>query len=179
MMASKGDGIWGYFGLLGLGTPDVKEGIYFQSKLSCVKNVDLSDFTLKEPNKWPHQADFLHFRDTVESHDFAVHTAACAVSKCISSGLGLANDHFIKNTISQFEQTGIFRYHHNHDDIGLDFGIGPHSDRGFLAVIVNDNGIVEIHYIYYLIYQRGRGGTKRQHLSPKNQCFLYQCNNIL
>ena len=143
MIASKGDGIWGYFGLLGektLGTPDVKEGIYFRSKLSCLKNFDVSDFVLKEPNKWPHQADFPQFRDTVESHDVAVYAAACAVSKCISSGLGMENDYFIKNTISQFEQTGIFRYHHNHDDVGLDFGIGPHSDRGFLAVIVNDNG---------------------------------------
>jgi len=73
MMASKGDGIWGYFGLLGektLGTPDVKEGIYFRSQLSCLKNVDLSDFALKEPNKWPHQVDFPQFR---ESHDAAVY----------------------------------------------------------------------------------------------------------
>ena len=33
----------------------------------------------------------------------------------------------------------IFHYHHNHDDVGLDWRIGPHSDHGFLAVIVNDN----------------------------------------
>ena len=143
MVASKGDGIWGYFGLFGeqtQGIPDVKEGTHLRSELSYLRNVDLSKFPLREPNKWPHQKDFPNFRAAIESNFAEVYQTACAISRCISTKLGWESNYFINNIISQFEWIGIFRYHQDQNRIHPNFGVGQHSDPAMFSVVTSDAG---------------------------------------
>jgi len=144
MMASKGDGIWGYFGLLGEqtdGIPDVKEGTHLRSELSHLRNVDLSKFPLRGPNKWPHQDDFPNFRAAVESNFVEVYQTECVISKCIATKLGWEPNYFINNIISQFGWIGIFRYHQDQKGIHPDFGVGLHSDPAIFSMVTSNAGM--------------------------------------
>jgi len=143
-MASKGDGIWGYFEMFGEqtdGMPDVKEGAHFRTDLSYLRNIDLSNFPFRGDNKWPRKEDFPNFRPAVESNFFGVYQAACAISRCIATKLGWEPNHLINNIMSKFGWTGIFRYHHDQQGIYPGFGIGQHSDPAVLSMIINDAGM--------------------------------------
>jgi len=88
MTASKSDGIWGYFELLGertQGELDLKEGIYLRSEMS---SQDAISSELALLNKWPSREDFPTFRSSVESHFDAVDQTARAICRCISCELG-------------------------------------------------------------------------------------------
>ncbi|XP_065908223.1 probable iron/ascorbate oxidoreductase DDB_G0283291 isoform X2 [Dysidea avara] len=147
MAASKSDGIWGHFGLLGertQGAPDMKEGIYLRSEMSS-RDAIFSGFVLRGPNKWPCQKDFPKFKSSVESHFDEVDQTAHAICRCISSELGWGTDYFSVNTISTFKQLGMFRYHKIKDDsIQSDWGVGAHSDRGLITMVTSDAGGLQV-----------------------------------
>jgi len=143
MVASKGNGIWGYFELLGEqtdGIPDVKEGTHLRTDLSYVRNIDLSKFPLKDHNKWPHKEDFPNFRPAVESNFVGVYQVSCAISRCIATKLGWEPNYLVNNVISQFGWIGIFRYHKDQQEIYPDFGVGQHSDPAIFSMVTSDTG---------------------------------------
>ena len=141
MAASKGDGIWGYFELLGeqtQGMQDVKEGTYLRTNITFLESIDLP---LTDHNKWPQQKDFPNFRPAVESNFSAVYHATCALTRCISTKLGWEPNYFVDNVISRFAYVGMFRYHQDQKNVHQGYGVGQHSDPAVFSMVTSDDGM--------------------------------------
>lgn len=146
-MAKSGRAWRGYFAVgdeLTSGRPDIKEGIYFGTELSTHHPRVAARWPLHGANLWPRQIPEL--KQTVLDYIAATTRAAHALSEGIALSLGLPPDYFAK--LYTHDPTILFRiFHYPAPDAAQagNWGVGEHSDYGFLTLLAQDaNGGLQV-----------------------------------
>ena len=140
--AKPKEGFFGYFSVGGeitLGIKDWKEGMYYRAEYDDQDKTE-KDSILYANNYWPDSKDFPTFKHTVQNYLGDVKNLGFQLTTCIADDLGLKTTFFTDRlTEKPFQQIGMFRYPKcGEDSLSSPWGVGPHSDPGFLAVILQD-----------------------------------------
>jgi len=145
--AKPKEGYWGYFSTgeeITLGKKDWKEGMYYCAKHDEAEHPDhlplKSDTILTANNHWPDAGDFPNFKQIVREYQTATKKLGFQLSCCIADHLGLKKTFFIERLTNHcFQQIGMFRYPQcSVDSLSSPWGVGPHSDPGFLTIVLQD-----------------------------------------
>jgi len=127
---------WSTAGRLGAG-PDQKEGIYFGTELLPEHPRVAAGWPLHGSNLWPREVPEL--RPAVEAYMAATTRAAHALSEGIALALGLDAGYFEQTYTA--EPTILFRIFHypaNRSESEERWGVGEHTDYGFLTLLAQD-----------------------------------------
>lgn len=138
-MARAGRRWRGFFpvgGELTSGVPDVKEGIYVGRELPAADPRVLAGVPLHGPNLWP-DADVPQLRRAVLAWIDAAANVAELVMSAIARGLGQASDYFTRTCMQ--DPTLLFRIFHYPPTDGAHWGVGEHTDYGFLTLLLQDD----------------------------------------
>ena len=141
--AKPKEGFFGYFsvgGELTLGIKDWKEGMYYRAEYADQGRSNRMDSILYANNYWPDSNDFPTFKHTVQNYLGDIKNLGFQLTTCIADDLGLKTTFFTDRlTDKPFQQIGMFRYPKcGEGSLSSLWGVGPHSDPGFLAVILQD-----------------------------------------
>lgn len=146
-MAKSGRAWRGFFAVgdeLTSGRPDIKEGIYFGTELTPDHPRVAAHWPLHGANLWPRQIPDM--RDTVLAYIAATTQAAHALSEGIALSLNLAPDYFSRRYTA--DPTILFRIFHYPAPRAAEaenWGVGEHSDYGFLTLLAQDgNGGLQV-----------------------------------
>ena len=135
-------GYFGYFHKGGentLGKKDCKEGLYLRAEYPNEKVTE--DDIMRCPNHWPDCKEFPNYKKVVSEYLLAIRQVVFKLAECMALNLGLEKSHFNERLTEQpFQQIGLFRYLQNDgDDEAYPWGVGPHSDTGFLTLLLQDD----------------------------------------
>ena len=135
-------GYFGYFHKGGentLGKMDCKEGLYLRAEYPNEKVTE--DGIMRCPNHWPDCKEFPNYKKVVSEYLLAIRQVVFKLAECMALNLGLEKSHFNERLTEQpFQQIGLFRYLQNDgDDEAYPWGVGPHSDTGFLTLLLQDD----------------------------------------
>lgn len=138
---SKGGSAWrGYFpvgGELTSGKPDLKEGLYFGSELPAEDPRVEAGIPLHGANLWPDEPAGL--RPLVEAYMDRATACGHAVAEGIALALGLDAQYFRRHyTADPTILFRIFHYPAPEESEANAWGVGEHSDYGFLTMLAQD-----------------------------------------
>jgi isopenicillin N synthase-like dioxygenase len=135
----RGGAAWrGWFpfrGELTSARPDEKEGIYFGEELGPRDPRVKAHWPLHGPNLWP--AGVPGMRAAVTRFMAEAETAAAALMRGVSLGLGLAPDYFAKTYLGR--PTVLFRIFSYPPTSQRAWGVGEHTDYGLLTLLAQDD----------------------------------------
>lgn len=124
----------GYFSLgeeLTQGMPDQKEGLYFGAELPADHPDVLAGLPMHGPNLFPEQLP--QMRDLVLSYMRQMAILSASIMKAVAVSLGFAKTHFERwYPEGPLELFRVFRYPPTPRER---FGVGAHTDYGFLTVL--------------------------------------------
>ena len=128
-------------GELTSGRPDRKEGLYLGEELGPEDPRVAAGWPLHGANLWPTELPDL--RAAVEAYLVATRRVAEALTRGIALALGLPGDYFERGLTAR--PTLLFRIFHYPAATDDDFGVGEHTDYGFLTLLAQDrHGGLEI-----------------------------------
>lgn len=136
---ARGGRAWrGYFpvgGELTSGAPDRKEGLYFGTELPADHPRVRAGLPMHGANLFPAQVPALApaVREYVARTTAVGHALAAALAR----SLGLADDYFARHYTA--EPTVLFRVFHYPPGDAAGWGVGEHTDYGFLTLLAQDD----------------------------------------
>lgn len=136
-MAHGGPAWRGWFPLEGeltSGLPDRKEGLYLGEELGPGDRRVAAGWPMHGANLWPSEVPGL--RPAVETWLAAATRAAHALCEGAALALGLPSGHFRDHYTAQ--PTLLFRIFRYPPDLPGTWGVGEHSDYGFLTLLAQD-----------------------------------------
>lgn len=141
---ARGGRAWrGYFGPgseLTAGRPDLKEGFYFGAEHPPKHPLVLRREAMHGQNIWPQVAGF---SETVLRYTAACEAACRLILRAIATGMNLPQERFAHFLLP--EPTCLFRMFRYPEEFqtdvqGADWGVGEHTDMGFLTLLLQDPG---------------------------------------
>lgn len=135
---ARGGRAWrGYFpvgGELTSGVPDAKEGLYFGTELGPDHPRVRAGIPLHGANLFPRQVPEL--APAVLEYMAAVTAVGHTLAAAVARSLGLDDDYFARHYTR--EPTVLFRVFHYPPSEGEGWGVGEHTDYGFLTLLAQD-----------------------------------------
>jgi isopenicillin N synthase-like dioxygenase len=139
---SRGGRAWrGYFAVgeeLTSGVPDLKEGLYFGAELDGDHPLVRTGTPMHGPNLFPSSVPRL--RDAVLDYMAAMTRLGHALMEGVALSLGLEPDYFARRyTADPLVLFRVFHYPPNLSPAGERWGVGEHTDYGFLTILKQDD----------------------------------------